>query len=130
MKKIKVIVRDRNTLVLDEDASKGDYISLSELNEVDYGEIESAIEEGKDIVYNKKLLEYRRVLDLENNEKLAARKNEYEKTIDELKYEIALLNNEKENKIREKENEVENKFREEINKLNKNINDFVPGKWL
>ena len=36
MKKIKVIVKDRNTLVLDEDAIKGDYINLSELNEVDF----------------------------------------------------------------------------------------------
>jgi len=124
MKKIKVIVRDRNTLVIDEDASKGDYISLSELNEVDYSEIESVIEQGKDSVYNKKLLEYKHTLDLENNEKLSASKNEYEKLVNDLKHEIALLNKEKDSMLKEKENEVENKFKEEINKLNNKISEL------
>lgn len=124
MKQIKVIVRDRNTLVLDEAAEKGDYISLSELNEVDYSEIESVIEQGKDSVYNKKLAEYRHTLDLENNEKINQNKNQYEKIISDLKHEIDLLGKEKESKLKEKENEIENKFKEEINKLSNKINEL------
>lgn len=124
MKKIKVIVRDRNTLVIEEDAAKGDYINLSELNEVDYSEIENVIEQGKDSVYNKKLMEYKHTLDLENKEKLNSSINEYEKVISDLKHEISLLNKEKENKIKEKENEVENKYKEEIIQLKNKINEM------
>ena len=43
MKKLKVIVRDRNTLILDSDGVKGDYIDLSELNELDYSELEGVV---------------------------------------------------------------------------------------
>ena len=70
MKKVKVIVRDRNTLVLEEGASKGDYINLKELNEIDYSEIESVINAGKDVIYNKKLEEYKQTLKLENENTL------------------------------------------------------------
>ena len=36
MKEIKVLIKDKNTLVLLEDAFSGDYINLSSLNTVDY----------------------------------------------------------------------------------------------
>lgn len=121
MKKIKVIVRDRNTLVLDEEASKGDYINLNDLKEVDYKEIESVIEEGKDSVYNKKLSEYRYTLDLENNKKIEDTKRLLEKTITDLKYQIDSLNKEKVTLLKEKENEVENRFNGKINDLNKQL---------
>lgn len=39
MKKINVIIKDKNTLVLEEDALKGDYIDLSSLNSIDFSSI-------------------------------------------------------------------------------------------
>ena len=128
MKKIKVIVRDRNTLVLDEDASKGDYINLNELNEVDYSELENVINEGKDVIYNKKLEEYKHILNLENNEKMKDAKNDYEKKIEALNYQISTLNKDKEALLREKENEREKKFKEEIDKLNNEIRELKSSK--
>lgn len=121
MKKVKVIVRDRNTLILDTDGVKGDYIDLSELNEVDYSEIESVIEEGKDNVYNRKLNEYKHTLELENEKRIEDSKKNLEKTISDLKYELQSLNKEKDNLLKDKENEVEKRFNQRINDLNKEI---------
>lgn len=117
MKKLKVIVRDRNTLVLEEDALSGDYISLNELNEVDYSEIENVINEAKDNVYNKKLAEYKHTLTLENN-----------KVIDELKNQIAMLKKDNEHILKERENEIENKYRDKINTLNNEIDKLKDNK--
>jgi len=117
MKKLKVIVRDRNTLVLDSDGVKGDYINLSELNELDYSELENTINEGKDKIYNKKLEEYKHTLTLEN-----------EKVLNELKVEIALLKKDNEHLLKEKENEIENKYKDEINKLNNEIDKLKDNK--
>ena len=60
MKSINVIVKDKNTLVLDEDASKGDYIDLTVLASIDHTNIESLIEAGKDKVYSLKLEEMKK----------------------------------------------------------------------
>ena len=96
MKKIKVLVRDRNTLVLEESATKGDYISLSDISELDYMGIENIINLGKDEIYNKKLEEYKKVLKLEN-----------EQVINELRNKINLLKKDNEFLVKERENEIE-----------------------
>lgn len=57
-KSIKVIVKDKSTIVLCEDALKGDYIDLREINELDTSAIEQLIETGRDQIYNKKFAEY------------------------------------------------------------------------
>lgn len=57
-KSIKVIVKDKSTIVLCEDALKGDYIDLREINELDTSWIEQLIETGRDQIYNKKFAEY------------------------------------------------------------------------
>lgn len=64
MKKIQVIVRDKNTLVLEEDAVCGDYIDLTDISNVDFKQIEHAVLVGQDAVYNKKLAEYKQMMDL------------------------------------------------------------------
>ena len=43
MKKLNVIVKDKNTLVLNEDGSKGDIIDLLDLKSIDSSNIESLI---------------------------------------------------------------------------------------
>ena len=59
MKKIEVFIKDKNTLVLKENAYEGDYIDLSSLNSVDLINIEEQINNAKDLVYQKKLNEFK-----------------------------------------------------------------------
>lgn len=117
MKKIKVMVKDKNTLVLLEDANCDDLIDLSELNELDYSQIESLIEKGKDSVYLKKLEEYKKIIDLENQKVYSLKVNELNNVINELNNKIEGINKEKAFLLKEKENEVEKKYLDEINKL-------------
>lgn len=84
MKKINVIVKDKNTLVLSEDGKKDDYIDLSDLSTIDTTNILNLIDEGKDKVYAEKLNEYKRNLDLEKENLLIQTKSEYQKKIDDL----------------------------------------------
>ena len=51
MKEVKVYIKDKNTLVLLENANEGDYINLSSLNKVDLSNIEEEILKCKDSVY-------------------------------------------------------------------------------
>jgi len=117
LKKIKVIVKDSNTLIIDESANQGDYIDLSELNEIDYSVIENVINEGKDKVYNKKLEEYKHTLKLEND-----------KLIEGLKNEIKMLKKDSEYLLKEKENEIDNKYRDKINSLSNEIDKIKDNK--
>lgn len=55
MKKIKVQIKDKDTLELLEDASKGDFIDLKEISLLDTAFLEQQIQSGKDQVYQKKL---------------------------------------------------------------------------
>ena len=52
MSKVNVIVKDKNTLVLTEDAKAGDHIDLTSLTVVDLSKVEEAINNNKDVVYN------------------------------------------------------------------------------
>lgn len=138
MSKVKVLVRDRNTLVLDEDAKKGDIICLNELTEIDYSEIEQIIEEGKDKVYKQRLLEHEQTTINAQKAKEEARVSELEKgylsKISELESTISslkeLINSSEEKHLLElsvKEKETEKKYinemaslKAEIKELNKN----------
>ena len=59
MKKVKVLVRDRNVLVLEEDALKGDIIDLREVSDFDYSYLEKVIEEGHSSLFESKIKEER-----------------------------------------------------------------------
>ena len=88
MKKINVIVKDRNTLILDEDACKGDYIDLSSLSSIDFSTIDDVINDGKDNIYNQKLNEHNRIKDAEKEKEILQIKQAYESRLVELKAEI------------------------------------------
>ncbi|MDE5867676.1 MAG: hypothetical protein K2H02_01905, partial [Anaeroplasmataceae bacterium] len=61
MKKIAVHIQDKHTLILDEDASKGDLIDLRELMHFDSAGIEKAIKTGQDQVYEKQKEELNKI---------------------------------------------------------------------
>lgn len=111
------MVKDKNTLILLEDAKCDDVIDLSDLNELDYDQIELLIEKGKDTIYLKKLEEYRKVIDLENQKVLNSKVNELNNIINSLNNKIDSMNKEKIFLLKDKENEVEKRFIDEINKL-------------
>ena len=115
------MVKDKTTLVLLQDAKNGDVIDLNDLNEIDYAQIEELIDNGKDSVYLKKLEEFKKVIDLENQKVVNDKVNELTKIIDSLKNEI--VSKEKENQLilKSKESEIEKKYLDKINSLQKEI---------
>ena len=139
MSKVKVLVRDRNTLVLGEDAKQGDIICLNELTEIDYSEIEQIIEDGKDKVYKQRLLEHEQTIINAQKAKEEARVSELEKDylsrINELNSTITTLNaaiksfEEKQLlALKNKEQEVEKRFISEIASLNTEIKEINKNK--
>lgn len=115
-KKVKVLVRDKNTLVLDEAAGIGDIIDLTELKEFDSTALEAAIDAGKERVYEQKLNELKQVFNLEKNQE-----------VNKLNAEINLLKNQQQAALKELEHNVENKYKDQINELK---NDLISLKNL
>ena len=115
-KKVKVLVRDKNTLVLDEVAGIGDIIDLTELKEFDSTALEAAIDAGKERVYEQKLNELKQVFNLEKNQE-----------VNKLNADINLLKNQQQAALKELEHNVENKYKDQINELK---NDLISLKNL
>lgn len=83
MKKIEVWVRDKNTLILKENAEAGDYIDLSSLSSVDFSALEAAIENGKDRVLKEKMESFQHSSLRENEWKLKENDRNWEKRLAE-----------------------------------------------
>lgn len=109
MKKIEVIVKDKNTLVLQENGEKGDYIDLTSLSSIDFTLIEELINEGRDKVYEKKLEEANKNLKDQFDVQLSHQKTEHENV---LKIELANIEKQKDQEI--------SQLKGEIDKLNAN----------
>lgn len=122
MAKIKVIVRDKYTLVLEQDAKSGDIIDLKELNSIDISEIEKLIIEKKDELYQAKLNEMEEKLKLQfENEKREQENLSLQHFHDEeskLNKQINQLENELKIKQLEYEKLLSEKIQEERTKLN------------
>ena len=134
MEKVKVMVKDKTTLVLLQDASNGDIIDLNDLNEIDYSQIEELIDSGKDSIYLKKLEEFKKVINLENQKVVNDKVNEFTKIIDSLKNELTLKEKENQMLLKSKEVEIEKKYLDKINSLQKEIekNNLIKikGTWI
>ena len=89
MKQVRVIAENKSKLVLDEDAQKGDYIDLSQINSVDTSLVEKALASGADKVYQEKLKAARTEFELENRKKLSDLELVSNKKISELNSKIA-----------------------------------------
>ena len=132
MKKLNVIVKDKNTLILNEDGLKGDIIDLLDLKSIDSSNIESLINDGKDKIYNEKLEAYKesnkRNIELEKENALKDLNNkikeletqirdERAKALDQIKLKELELKNSNDNLIRKKEDEINN-LKTQINEFN------------
>lgn len=129
MKKVEVLVRDKNTIVLNEAADAGDYIDLTQISNLELSYIEHLIEVGKDEVYNKKMSEYQKSFEKLQNEAKIALKMQFEKEeleklnkkdleISQLLNKVKTLENEKKDQIEHEKLLIELKYQEQINKLN------------
>ncbi len=135
MKYIQVSIKDKNTLILEEDGTKGDYIDLTSVTSFDSTMLEKCIEEGKDIFYKKKLEEEKKNLSERHTLELKALEKEMEA---KSKEEIAALNrkiltlqtqnsNDKINAQNSETihlNELEKKKNDEINKLQNELSSI------
>lgn len=110
MKKISVIVKDKNTLVLDEDASKGDWIDLTSLSSIDTSGLEESISRGADKVYLEKLGQAQNQFELKKQNEISELKNKIER----IKSESAAA-------ASEKLHEMEKSFAEKISELKSKI---------
>lgn len=147
MKEIKVIVKDRNTLALQENASEGDYIRLDHIANVDTSFIDALLNGEKEKEVKERILEAERkkeeslntafelrqkkegerivqewsskVQKLEDNMKAKEKEREVEKT--KLEGEIERLKASAENTLEIKKGEIEKKYAEDIRKLQSEI---------
>ncbi len=117
MKQIQVIVRDKNTLVLDEDAQKGDYIDLTSISNVDFRQIENAVLTGKDEVYNQKIKEAREILKLESDQEKKALENQYKLDFEKKNAEVELLKTKHQQELEAIQSEINHKHSLEIQSL-------------
>lgn len=123
MKEIKVIVKDKNTLILAEDASKDDYIDLSNLTTIDSTSLEKIIDEGKDKIYNEKLIEASKVNKLNNQNEIANIKNEYEAKLKEYDYKLKALKLEAINSNAKAINDLKEDYKNQLNELNNKLRE-------
>lgn len=143
MKKVKVSIKDRKTLVLEEDANQGDIIDLSEITKVDLSYIEKLLKDTDDETYNKKLEDDRKQikekydfqietlnkqikeLEKQNEERVksAIEKEQLlaKNQINDLKNEIANLKSQKDNEIELNKEKIINEYNSKINELNNKI---------
>lgn len=110
MKKIDVIVKDKTTLELTMDANKGDIIDLKELVQLDTTYLDFLIEEGKDKVYQSKLLEAKKAIEATNQIE-----------INNLKNQIENLKKENITSLKIKEDEIAKLYNDKIAALQKDI---------
>lgn len=128
MKKVEVLVRDRNTLVLNESAEKGDLIDLTSLNELDNTAILDVIEKGKDQAFNNKVKTIKDNLQNEMDDKLKMKEmqiqQQFEEKIKSLENDLSQLNSKIEIEKVKAENEkqtLQNKFDIELKSKDEQI---------
>ena len=119
MKQVTVIVESKNKLVLTEDAAKGDYIDLADINSVDTSLVEKALEKGADKIYKEKLNKAKTEFELENQKKIF-----------ELQSQIDKIKTDAESNLINQQHRIENDFREQINKLENKLSTSEESKKL
>ena len=136
MKEVKVILKEKDILVLEESAIKGDYINLNNLVNIDLTHIEDLIKDGQDKVYLRKLEEVKKTYQDELKVKLENKKLEleidFQNRITEIeKKHVTLLNN-KQNEVNslnlrleEKEKLVENRIENEKLKVKQEYSSYI-----
>ena len=118
---LKVSVKNKTTLILEEDGHIGDEINLLDITNVDTREIEIKIEEKKDEIYQRKLQEAKEKFELEKENAIDKATKALEKELNALKQDLKIANTTKESDIKLKEAEINKLYQDKINNLEKEI---------
>ena len=128
MKKVKVNIKNKNTLELLEDAKAGNIIALDELQSVDLSALEQAIQEQKDTLYNQKIQEARRQFENELKDKIGALERENNLKISNMeeksKHDLDVLRAKHDEEIKDLELKNHKAHDDETNKLKDKINSL------
>ena len=126
MKKIKVLIRDKNTLVLTEAADKDDIIDLTEVMEIDTSSIIKNIEEAKETIYNNRLLEKTKAMELEYQNKVLEQENtirySFLNQIEQLKEANSNLKTELQSRVELEKYKTKSEYDAKIANLEKELN--------
>ena len=110
MKEVRVRAETKDRLVLEEDALKGDYIDLSNINSVDTSLVEKALAKGADAVYKEKLKQAKTEFLLESQKQVLDLQSQLEKIKAESGLNLLKHQKDLENSFNKKINELENKL--------------------
>ena len=117
MKKIKVLIQDKNTLKLIEPGETGDLIDLTEIYQLDTTALEKAIQEGKDQLYQQKLADYKKILQSEYVAEVNQLKNEIEKINEKAKQDLFNQKSQLSHEAFVKQTELENNYKAQYQQL-------------
>ncbi len=128
MSSIKVIVKDQNTIVLEEDAKKGDYIDLRDITTIDAIYIKEIIDKDVERKFQKRLDEqeksFRKEIESKVKEAKAQEREEFNNIKEKLNSDNILLKEQLKNIEEKTKKEEEIKHNKEINKLETEINNY------
>mgnify|MGYP003308255449 CR=1 FL=1 len=89
----------------------GDYANdIKVVTEIDYSDIEQLIEQGKDSVYERKLSEYKQLLNLKHQKDIVEHEKVLNDKITSLLNQIETIKNDNVHSLKNKEYEVEKKY--------------------
>jgi len=136
MKEVKVILKEKDILVLEEDALKGDYINLNNLVNIDLSHVESLIKEGQDKVYLRKLEEvkqnYQEELKVKLDNKRLELENNFQNRLNEMERNHSTVLNNKQNEINslklrldEKDKSIDSKIENEKLKVKQEQDNYI-----
>ena len=117
MKKIKVLIQDKNTLKLIEPGETGDLIDLTEIYQLDTTALEKAIQEGKDQLYQQKLADYKKILQSEYVAEVNQLKNEIDKINEKAKQDLFNQKSQLSHEAFVKQTELENNYKAQYQQL-------------
>lgn len=117
MKKIKVLIQDKNTLKLIEPGETGDLIDLTEIYQLDTTALEKAIQEGKDQLYQQKLADYKKILQSEYVAEVNLLKNEIDKINEKAKQDLFNQKSQLSHEAFVKQTELENNYKAQYQQL-------------
>lgn len=129
-----VMIKDHNTLILNQDAQVGDEIDLLSLNSVDTSILVKRVKEGKDQEYNNLLekakINLRKEIETEYKMILKDHEIDYNKKVVELEAELKKVKENSLNEVKLAVGNAEKSYLDQINELKEQLNLFEAKKDL
>ena len=125
-----VMIKDHNTLIINQEAHPGDEIDLLSINQIDNSILIKAIKEGNDKEYNRLLTEAKKSLHNELEREFVEKVKFYEIELEKLKERQKQSEKENEIKVKLAVNIKEKELQEKINDLESKLSLFEKAKEL